>query len=128
MSFKELFLTVITQPPEVSLNTFFYLCVCFLLYHTIRKCKKMAGQNTFKILLLNDANMSHMSLMHGNPEKLRDEESPRRVVPLSSVVKEPRKSNVNVPEMNLLDKDERCLLYTSPSPRDRTRSRMPSSA
>ena len=24
--------------------------------------------------------------------------------------------------------DERCLLYTSPSPRDRTRSRMPSSA
>ena len=25
--------------------------------HTIQKCKKMAGQNTFKILLLNDANM-----------------------------------------------------------------------
>ena len=26
------------------------------------------------------------------------------------------------------DKDSDCLLYTSPSPRDRTRSRMPSSA
>ena len=26
------------------------------------------------------------------------------------------------------DRVERCLLYTSPSPRDRTRSRMPSSA
>ena len=26
------------------------------------------------------------------------------------------------------DKDQFCLLYTSPSPRDRTRSRMPSSA
>ena len=26
------------------------------------------------------------------------------------------------------DEDEHCLLYTSPSPRDRTRSRMPSSA
>ena len=26
------------------------------------------------------------------------------------------------------DNAERCLLYTSPSPRDRTRSRMPSSA
>ena len=26
-------------------------------YHTIRKCKKMAGQNTFQILLLNDAHM-----------------------------------------------------------------------
>ena len=28
----------------------------------------------------------------------------------------------------VLDWDETCLLYTSPSPRDRTRSRMPSSA
>ena len=27
-----------------------------------------------------------------------------------------------------VDKDSICLLYTSPSPRDRTRSRMPSSA
>jgi hypothetical protein len=25
--------------------------------HTIQKCQKMAGQNTFEILLLNDANM-----------------------------------------------------------------------
>ena len=25
--------------------------------HTIQKCKKMAGQNTFQILLLNDANI-----------------------------------------------------------------------
>ena len=29
---------------------------------------------------------------------------------------------------NIDDLHERCLLYTSPSPRDRTRSRMPSSA
>ena len=29
---------------------------------------------------------------------------------------------------DILDIDEVCLLYTSPSPRDRTRSRMPSSA
>ena len=28
----------------------------------------------------------------------------------------------------LMDKVDGCLLYTSPSPRDRTRSRMPSSA
>ena len=28
-----------------------------LFKHTIRKRKKMAGQNTFQILLLNDANM-----------------------------------------------------------------------
>ena len=30
--------------------------------------------------------------------------------------------------MDLMAKDSDCLLYTSPSPRDRTRSRMPSSA
>ena len=28
----------------------------------------------------------------------------------------------------VIERDESCLLYTSPSPRDRTRSRMPSSA
>ena len=32
------------------------------------------------------------------------------------------------PEEVSLQKDRACLLYTSPSPRDRTRSRMPSSA
>ena len=33
-----------------------------------------------------------------------------------------------VPHTLFVDKDNVCLLYTSPSPRDRTRSRMPSSA
>jgi transketolase C-terminal domain/subunit len=31
-------------------------------------------------------------------------------------------------QLVVLDVDTSCLLYTSPSPRDRTRSRMPSSA
>ena len=31
-------------------------------------------------------------------------------------------------DLKLTDEDKICLLYTSPSPRDRTRSRMPSSA
>ena len=41
------------------------------------------------------------------------------------------KVTVNVPKniiLNTNDNDGDCLLYTSPSPRDRTRSRMPSSA
>ena len=45
-----------------------------------------------------------------------------------------RKAN-DAPEINLVanelsdwEKENGCLLYTSPSPRDRTRSRMPSSA
>ena len=37
-----------------------------------------------------------------------------------------RIAGVDTPEKRTRDKD--CLLYTSPSPRDRTRSRMPSSA
>ena len=32
------------------------------------------------------------------------------------------------PELKAEEKNDTCLLYTSPSPRDRTRSRMPSSA
>ena len=41
--------------------------------HTIRKRKKMAGQNTFQIFLLNDANMigghweTRMEMLHGFP-------------------------------------------------------------
>ena len=34
----------------------------------------------------------------------------------------------NIIQPSLINKDASCLLYTSPSPRDRTRSRMPSSA
>ena len=35
----------------------------------------------------------------------------------------------DIPDVNWLKiKNDACLLYTSPSPRDRTRSRMPSSA
>ena len=40
-------------------------------------------------------------------------------------------NNLTAPDFALPDKDGNtwsCLLYTSPSPRDRTRSRMPSSA
>ena len=36
---------------------------------------------------------------------------------------------VDLPEaVTVIDTESGCLLYTSPSPRDRTRSRMPSSA
>ena len=34
----------------------------------------------------------------------------------------------NENEINAVQNERSCLLYTSPSPRDRTRSRMPSSA
>ena len=36
--------------------------------------------------------------------------------------------NVKVPCVQRYDEDQICLLYTSPSPRDATLSRMPSSA
>ena len=36
--------------------------------------------------------------------------------------------SLGYPDFGLVTQTEICLLYTSPSPRDRTRSRMPSSA
>ena len=43
-----------------------------------------------------------------------------------------RQEEVTTPDVieksSIIDKTIPCLLYTSPSPRDRTRSRMPSSA
>jgi hypothetical protein len=44
-----------------------------LIVHTIQKCKEMAGQNTFQILLLNDANMigehyeTRVEMLYGCP-------------------------------------------------------------
>ena len=38
------------------------------------------------------------------------------------------KCEFTVHDLKVLDRVLTCLLYTSPSPRDRTRSRMPSSA
>ena len=43
---------------RTNLLQIFYICLFFLHWAlTIRKCKNMARQNTFPILLLNDANM-----------------------------------------------------------------------
>ena len=39
-----------------------------------------------------------------------------------------RQKFINCLIENVMNQDYPCLLYTSPSPRDRTRSRMPSSA
>ena len=39
-----------------------------------------------------------------------------------------RMLNISQGEMFALDRRDGCLLYTSPSPRDRQKSRMPSSA
>ena len=46
--------------------------------------------------------------------------------PAAIVVKE--RARQLTPVANPRNRDNTCLLYTSPSPRDRTRSRMPSSA
>ena len=49
--------------------------------------------------------------------------------PISVLLKEAEQlAEKGVKELNIIAQDICCLLYTSPSPRDRTRSRMPSSA
>ena len=43
-------------------------------------------------------------------------------------INENKKILFNTEQQSFLHREKNCLLYTSPSPRDRTRSRMPSSA
>ena len=51
----------------------------------------------------------------------------RREVPKRDILPDPKFGNIEVSKfVNTIMMS--CLLYTSPSPRDRTRSRMPSSA
>ena len=47
---------------------------------------------------------------------------------LSAIEKIPREKFISEAYRNQAYENIACLLYTSPSPRDRTRSRMPSSA
>ena len=56
-------------------------------------------------------------------EVARESEHPRAFEVLSGMIK-------NISDVNdrLMDLNKNCLLYTSPSPRDTIRSRMPSSA
>ena len=56
-------------------------------------------------------------LKHYEAEKEEEEEENENVVRFSFLLGKHRDCHLNI-----------CLLYTSPSPRDRTRSRMPSSA
>ena len=51
-----------------------------------------------------------------------------RPSPLSTSLREKRRAAAASAARDLVARRESCLLYTSPSPRDRTRSRMPSSA
>ena len=75
------------------------------------------------------AGTAYASVARPGPDKVRVERSGEPVEAVSHTP--PRQppvcsgENVNLPEVSLSDT---CLLYTSPSPRDRTRSRMPSSA
>ena len=56
-----------------------------------------------------------------------EESSERQVRETTPDVME-KSSTIAQPISEKYEKDVDCLLYTSPSPRDRTRSRMPSSA
>ena len=59
---------------------------------------------------------------------LRDEKGPRISSPQNNSAKKKSKGRVEIRREKAGRGGKTCLLYTSPSPRDRTRSRMPSSA
>ena len=62
-------------------------------------------------------------------EVARESEHPRAYEVLSGLIKNVADVNDKLQDLNKKQKQlNDCLLYTSPSPRDRTRSRMPSSA
>ena len=96
--------------------------------------KKNSTENVWRVLGLesscDDTAASVLKIVDNNKEK--------KVEILSSIVFNQNKLHVNfngvVPEIaarahcEKIDICTNCLLYTSPSPRDRTRSRMPSSA
>ena len=74
-------------------------------------------------MLDNDAN-----LLEANEDKV-DKKLPENEVQSETDVTEPDQSTEDEwQESPDTPQQEDCLLYTSPSPRDRTRSRMPSSA
>ena len=67
----------------------------------------------------------------GHPSKMVLEEIPSPVPGKKEVLITIKACSVNFPDTLLVQglyQFKPCLLYTSPSPRDRTRSRMPSSA
>ena len=49
-------------------------------------------------------------------------------IPIGAVLVDNKSNEIISKKFNQINKFNSCLLYTSPSPRDRTRSRMPSSA
>ena len=59
---------------------------------------------------------------------VRNEESNLQLLLKSLVEQDYPKEKMEIVVVNDRSTDNSCLLYTSPSPRDRTRSRMPSSA
>ena len=58
--------------------------------------------------------------------KIGGETLPRPMIEAMALVK--KAAAITNASLERIEGDKRCLLYTSPSPRDRTRSRMPSSA
>ena len=70
-----------------------------------------------KVLYLEDLVVKNQDRRKGIGKKLFEE-----------VIEFAKKENCVGLSLQVLDWNKSCLLYTSPSPRDRTRSRMPSSA
>ena len=82
----------------------------------VSMCGEMAGNANYTRLLLG-LGLREFSM------------PPNSILEIKSVLRQTRLASVRRPALSFLHCTEKdCLLYTSPSPRDRTRSRMPSSA
>ena len=70
------------------------------------------------------ANLLHLSYCH----QIAKKNGPVTIITLCKNLKEALADDPLIEDVYYLDKYYNCLLYTSPSPRDRQKSRMPSSA
>ena len=83
---------------------------------------KISGQVEFK------STLAFFSEMNRNEKKSNIYLAQSRITSDDALANEPKASPTSRLNNQFLCKASDCLLYTSPSPRDRTRSRMPSSA
>ena len=99
------------------------------LRQTIAKRLKQAQENAALLTTFNEVDMTNIMEMRKENQEDFQNRYGIKLGFMSFFVKACVVALKNFPAVNAeIDGDEICLLYTSPSPRDRTRSRMPSSA
>ena len=90
-----------------------------------RQAGKFEGRSAVSTWMLSIARFKALSVLRRRPEEELDDETAERIEDQSD---DPETALAKKDKGSMLRQALTCLLYTSPSPRDRQKSRMPSSA